>query len=115
MVCNLWLCAAAAAVQLSKMVKRPFVSWVTQRVWNFDNDPTCYIMYYPQLLGCRCGHGRRHSVLQSPRTGCAALGHPRALQQLLDLTPALVQTAHQPVAVAAVTGSRSWGTGSREL
>jgi hypothetical protein len=38
---------------MAKMIKRPFVSWVSQRVWNFDNNPTEYVQHYPELAGCR--------------------------------------------------------------
>lgn len=34
-----------AGLQVAAMVKRPFVSWVTQRIWDFDSK--CCICMHP--------------------------------------------------------------------
>ncbi|KIZ07098.1 hypothetical protein MNEG_0853 [Monoraphidium neglectum] len=43
------------ARRLSKMVKRPFISWVSQRMFNFENQSTNYVQSFPSLVGCRFG------------------------------------------------------------
>jgi hypothetical protein len=48
------------------MVKRPFISWVSQRMFNFENSSSQFTEAFPSLVGCMCD--------VPPGAGAAGLG-----------------------------------------
>jgi hypothetical protein len=40
-------------LQLARMLKRPFISWVSQRLWAFDSRCSLFMHAAPDLIGTR--------------------------------------------------------------
>jgi hypothetical protein len=61
MVNMVWPCLLCLSVllllllllQLARMLKRPFISWVSQRLWAFDSRCSLFMHAAPDLIGTR--------------------------------------------------------------
>lgn len=55
--------------QLGRMIKRPFISWVSQRLWAFNSRCSLYIEAPPpRLIGTRCAARRTPAHAQHTHT-----------------------------------------------